>query len=339
MDISKYKNNGLSGLANLGNTCFINSCIQILSHTYELNYFLDNETYKLKLQNKYESALLIEWDNLRKMLWNQNCIISPGKFIKTIQKVAELKDVEIFTGYYQNDVSEFLLFLIDCFHTSLSRSVKMNILGIPENDKDKLAIQCFEMIKNTYSTDYSEIWNLFYAIHISEISQIDDGKILSMKPEPFFIINLPIPPNNKSPSLIDCLNYYIDGEIIENYNDETNKKITIKKRILFWSFPNILTIDLKRFNNKSQKNQIYITFPLDNLDLSEYIIGYKKELYKYELYGVCNHSGSTMGGHYTSYVKNANGKWYHYNDTSVSEVGLSESIVSPKAYVLFYRKK
>ena len=112
MDISKYKNNGLSGLANLGNTCFINSCIQILSHTYELNYFLDNDTYKLKLQNKYESALLIEWDNLRKMLWNQNCIISPGKFIKTIQKVAELKDVEIFTGYYQNDVSEFLLFFI-----------------------------------------------------------------------------------------------------------------------------------------------------------------------------------------------------------------------------------
>jgi len=215
----------------------------------------------------------------------------------------------------------------------------MNILGIPENDKDKLAIQCFEMIKNTYSTDYSEIWNLFYAIHISEISKIDDGTILSMKPEPFFIINLPIPPNKKSPSLIDCFNYYIDGEIIENYNDETNKKITIKKRILFWSLPNILTIDLKRFNNRSQKNQIYITFPLDNLDLSEYIIGYKKELYKYELYGVCNHSGSTMGGHYTSYVKNANGKWYHYNDTSVSEVGLPESIISPKAYVLFYRKK
>jgi len=339
MDISKYKNNGLSGLANLGNTCFINSCIQILSHTYELNYFLDNQTYKLKLQNKYDSALLIEWDNLRKMLWNQNCIISPGKFIKTIQKVADLKNIEIFTGYYQNDVSEFLLFLIDCFHTSLSRSVKMNILGIPENDKDKLAIQCFEMIKNTYSTDYSEIWNLFYAIHISEISKIDDGTILSMKPEPFFIINLPIPPNKKSPSLIDCFNYYIDGEIIENYNDETNKKITIKKRILFWSLPNILTIDLKRFNNRSQKNQIYITFPLDNLDLSEYIIGYKKELYKYELYGVCNHSGSTMGGHYTSYVKNANGKWYHYNDTSVSEVGLPESIISPKAYVLFYRKK
>lgn len=339
MDITKYENNGLSGLANLGNTCFINSCVQILSHTYELNHFLENESYKSKLKNKYDSALLIEWDNLRKMLWSQNCIVSPGKFIKTIQKVAHLKNMEIFTGYSQNDASEFLLFLIDCFHTALSRSVNMTIYGVPENEKDNLAIKCFEMIKKTYSTDYSEIWNLFYAVHVSEISRIDNGKILGTKPEPYFMVDLPIPPNNKQPSLIDCFEYYIDGEIIENYNDEeTNERVSIKKRILFWSFPNILAIDLKRFNGRAQKNQIYVTFPLDELDLSNYIIGYKKETYKYELYGVCNHSGSTMGGHYTSYVKNANGKWYHYNDTSVSEVGLNESIISPKAYVLFYRK-
>jgi ubiquitin C-terminal hydrolase len=340
MDITKYENKGLSGLANLGNTCFINSCIQILSHTYELNNFLDNESYKKKLKNKYDSALLLEWDNLRKILWDENCVVSPGKFIKTIQKVARSKKMDIFTGYSQNDVSEFLLFLIDCFHTALSREIKITISGKPDNDTDQLAIKCFEMIKNTYSKEYSEIWNLFYAVHVSEISRVDNGKVLRTNPEPFFMVDLPIPPNNKSPSLIDCFDYYVDGEIIENFkDDETNETINIKKRILFWSFPNILAIDLKRFNDRFQKNQIYVNFPLDDLDLSPYIIGYKKDNYKYELYGVCNHSGSTMGGHYTSYVKNANGKWYHYNDTLVSEVGVNESIISPKAYVLFYRKK
>jgi ubiquitin C-terminal hydrolase len=343
MDISKYENKGLSGLANLGNTCFINSCMQVLSHTYELNDFLNEETYKKKVKNKYESALILEWDNLRKILWSSNCIVSPGKFINTIQKIAQIKDMEIFTGYSQNDLSEFLLFLIDCFHSSLSREIKMSISGVPENETDYIAIQCFEMIKNMYSKEYSEIWNLFYGVHVSEITCLETDKQLKITPEPYFMINLPIPPDNKSPSLIDCFDLYVKGEILKDdnawYNEETKQKMDITKKIQFWSFPNILVIDLKRFNSKNQKNKILVSFPIDNLDLSKYVIGYKKNSYNYDLYGVCNHSGSVLGGHYTSYVKNANNKWYHYNDTNVNEVAELETIISPKAYCLFYRKK
>jgi len=341
MDIQNFKNKGLSGLANLGNTCFINSCMQVLSHTYELNYFLDKETYKSKLKKKYESALMVEWDNLRKILWTENCIVSPNKFLKTIQKVAEVKDRDIFTGYSQNDLPEFFLFLIDCFHTGLSREIKMTVSGNAETETDQIAVKCFEMIKQMYSKEYSEIWNLFYAVHVSEITCLKTGKQLKITPEPYFMIDLPIPSDNKSPSLIDCFNHYVVDEVLDGENcwiDHDKQRVEVKKRIQFWSFPNILVIDFKRFNERFQKNQILVDFPLDNLNLSPYVIGYKKEMYKYELYGVCNHSGSTMGGHYTSYVKNANGKWYHFNDTSVTEISES-SIVSPKAYVLFYRKK
>jgi len=182
MDIEIYKDKGLSGLANLGNTCFVNSCIQVLSHTYELNYFLEQETYKNKLKKKYDSALLLEWDNLRKIMWTSNCVISPGKFIKTVQKVAQLKGMEMFTGYSQNDLPEFMLFLIDCFHTSLSREIKMTISGVAENETDKIAVQCFEMIKNMYSKEYSEIWNIFYAVHVSEITNLETGEKIKNTP-------------------------------------------------------------------------------------------------------------------------------------------------------------
>lgn len=343
MNFETYKDKGLSGLTNLGNTCFLNSTMQVLSHTYELNNFLKMQTYKQKLNNKYDSALLIEWDELRTLLWNENCIVSPFKFVKTVQKLAQIKGLDMFTGFNQNDLPEFLIFVIDCFHTALSREVKMTIEGNVQDDKDKIAVKCFERIKQMYENDYSEIWRMFYGIHVSILEKLSDGQKISMIPEPFFIIDLPIPQENKSPSLLDCFELYIQGEVMDGDNsillEETNEKIAARKNIMFWSFPDILVIDVKRFNAMNRKNQIMIDFPLENLNLSKYVIGYDKESYIYDLYGVCNHSGSVIGGHYTSFVKNANGKWYHYNDTIVSEVAMEQHIKTPKAYCFFYRKR
>ena len=45
-----YIGGGRTGLANIGNTCYLNSCIQIFSHTYELNDFLsDKNIIRLKI--------------------------------------------------------------------------------------------------------------------------------------------------------------------------------------------------------------------------------------------------------------------------------------------------
>lgn len=346
MSFEKYKDKGLSGLTNLGNTCFLNSTMQVLSHTYELNIFLEMNTYKKKLNNKYDSALLLEWDELRNLLWKENCIVSPFKFVKTVQKLATLKGQDMFTGFHQNDLPEFLIFVIDCFHNALSREVNMTINGKIENEKDEIAVKCFERIKQMYENEYSEIWKIFYGIHVSVLENASTGKKISITPEPFFIINLPIPLNNKCPSLIDCFDLYVEYELMDGDNsiqiEGSNEKVSAKKSISFWSLPNILVIDIKRFNTSTtimKKNQIMIDFPLENLDLSKYIIGYDKSSYIYDLYGVCNHSGSLLGGHYTAFVKNMNNKWYHYNDTTVSEVKIEEQIKTPKAYCFFYRKQ
>eukprot|EP00742_Colponemidia_sp_Colp-10_P003548 GILJ01003779.1.p1 GENE.GILJ01003779.1~~GILJ01003779.1.p1 ORF type:complete len:1161 (+),score=247.88 GILJ01003779.1:139-3621(+) len=43
--------------------------------------------------------------------------------------------------------------------------------------------------------------------------------------------------------------------------------------------------------------------------------------YAYELFSILIHSGSALGGHYYAYIKSfENGRWYNFNDSSVSEI-------------------
>lgn len=353
MNFEKYKDNGLTGLSNLGNTCFLNAVVQVLSHTYELHEFLDKKTYRSRLNNKFDSILLLEWDELRTLLWSKHGCVAPLKFVKTVQELARIKGIDMFSGFHQNDLTEFLCMVIDCFHNALSREVKMNITGTSTTEKDVIALKCYEQIKARYTTDYSEMLKIFYGVHVSILEKVTDGEQISTVPESFFRIHLAIPPppppkkteSNTMTTLLDCFDLYIEPEKLDGDNcfkvEETNESIEVMKRIMFWSLPDILVLDFKRFYYQftNVKTQQLVDFPLSDLDLSKYVIGYKKETYIYDLYGICNHVGSATNGHYTSFVKNANGKWYHYNDTSVVEVMDTASMITAHAYCLFYRKQ
>jgi len=334
----KYKDKGLTGLANLGNTCFMNTTLQCLSHTYLFNDFLQKGTYKTKIKKKPEALVLMEWDKLRLMVWSENCIISPGGFLTSVQKVAKIKGKHLFTGFAQNDLPEFLTFIIDCFHTAMMREVNMKIKGDVLTDKDKVAKKCFDMMKNMYKKEYSEILDMFYGTHVSCVKG-EEGDILSCNPEPFLMLDLPVP-DTKNVSLIDCFNEYTKTEMLDDDNQYVNDEgiKVVAKQIEFWKFPDVLIVTLKRFTNSVQKNQCLVDFPLDNLDLSKYVVGYDPHSFNYELYGICNHSGGIMGGHYYAYVKNANNKWYNFNDSRVEEIKETE-LKTTYAYCFFYRKK
>jgi ubiquitin carboxyl-terminal hydrolase 8 len=338
---NKYTNKGITGLANIGNTCYINSCMQIISHTYELNDFLETGSYKKRINKIADSVVLVEWDKLREMMWSSNCTIAPWGFVKGIQKVALLKDRELFTGNAQNDVQEYLLFIIDCFHNSIRREVEMEITGDVINKTDKLAKVCYEMMRDMYKKDYSEILNIFYGIHVSQISSLDKNECLSLRPEPFSVLSLSIA-QVRNPTIFDCLDLYCKKETLEGenawFNEDLNRHQNVSRGIIFWSLPNILIIDLKRWSYDGRKNGVSVSVELSNIDFSDYVKGYNSCSYIYDLYGVANHSGGSAGGHYTASIKNANGKWYEFNDTFVKEIN-GNNIVSSKSYCFFFRKK
>ena len=80
-----------------------------------------------------------------------------------------------------------------------------------------------------------------------------------------------------------------------------------------------------------------VDFPLD-LNLEKYVYGYNANTATYQLYGVCNHYGNVQNGHYTAFVKNLSNEWLHFNDESVRPIS-SANVITPNAYILFYRKK
>lgn len=341
-NFNKYQDMGLTGLANIGNTCYLNSCMQIISHTYELNDFLNNKNYKKKLNKNSDTLLLVEWDNLRELMWSSNCTIAPNGFVNAVKNVSLAKDIDIFSNYSQNDIQEYILFLLDCFHNALSREVEMEITGKSLNKTDDYALKCYNMMKNIYSKEYSEILNIFFGTQVTELKSIQSEEVLSIIPEPFSVLSLPIPNDIKEPTLYDCFDLYCKTEQLLGddsiTNEKTNKKEDVNKKIMFWELPNILIIDLKRWNENGNKNNKLVSAGIDDVDFTKYVIGYNKNDSIYDLYGVCNHSGGSMGGHYTSYIKNANNKWYEFNDTIVNKIDES-NIITEKSYCFFYRKK
>ena len=335
---------GKSGLENIGNTCFMNSGIQCLSHVIELTkYFLSNSFVKdIPLKDgkpiRKEFLILKEWVVLLQGIWEKNQLLRPVSFKNMISQFYNQ-----FAGTRQHDSHEFLAFLIELLHQSLYSQCKVTVHGTPKTEEHKMSLEALEQWKKYYEKEYSIFIELFYGQEYQTIKPLEenDENYISKNYPPFSYLHLPIPYDKQNKcSIYDCLNYYYDTTILENDNkyywEEKKKYVKAKKIIKIWKPPKILIISIKRFPKVGKKLGTKIEYPINGLDLTDFVIRKKMSNYLYDLFAISNHIGNYYTGHYFSYCKGTNGEWNEFNDLSISKIN-SLPNESDTAYVLFYR--
>lgn len=198
----KACDSGTIGLVNLGNTCYMNSALQCLTHVPELaNYFLSGY-YRNEINRDnpigYEGRIAEAFGKLLDSLLGRD---SSG----TSYSCRPFRSVighynSVFGGYQQQDSQEFLAFLLDGLHEDLNRIIKKPATEKPElRDEDANNIQAISKLadeswKRHRLRNDSVIVDLFTGLYKSTIV-CPICSLTSVTFDPFTDLTLPVPSN------------------------------------------------------------------------------------------------------------------------------------------------
>ena len=317
------------GLTNLGNTCFMNTSLQLLIHSEDFIQRLLGES----IDPRYNPITSKFFDLCQEMSSTRGISsITPSEFKQKFGSKHSL-----FRGYGQNDTQEFCRVLLEDMNSELNIiKHKPQYKELVTNGKDKQ--QCDrEFDKLFRSRESSIVMDSFYGQIINIFTCACDYQTYSFQK----ILDLPLLIGDNN-NIYDLLDEYFTDETIkfETKCENCRKKKKHKKETKFSQPPNILILSFQRINWRTKrKNSCSIRFS-EELNIKKYIdedCGHRKECL-YTLYGIGNHSGTIDFGHYYAYIKLNDKNWYEFNDSRVRKIGYIDTN-SNTAYTLFYKKQ
>lgn len=231
-------NQGIVGIKNIGNTCYMNSAMQCLVHIDFLKNFL--------IQNEFEP--MINEDNpigangdlikslaaLMKEYWNtHDNYVTPYSFKRCVSKY-----MPAFEGYSHHDSQEFLSQLLDTCHEDTNQILKKPYISTPtlqpgaKSDKQMARESWILHLKRNNSFFIHNFFGQFR----SEI-ECPLCKSIYLKFDCFQVISLPIPSKQE-----DSLDFFL---IIND--QKTNKALKTRFRAKSYSnFNDVAISDFKR---------------------------------------------------------------------------------------------
>lgn len=329
--------NALIGIHNQSNSCYMNSVIQSLLGSRDFTNIIFNSerdvTTKPRLITSQLLKLLIF---IKQSSLTQHKPVSIEEF-----KHACATKCDDFKGNNQEDCAEFCQFLLD----TLNDELKLNSPLLPNNPPTNDSINTPEKAWLQYSySNNSPITQRFVGQLESKLHCQRCGK-KKLTYETFSILSLPIP-NVPNCNIMECFRQFFRPHQLLSPNQwfcESCKQNTDStQQYLMTKKPQMLIIQLKRFNNHLNKNNCFIQYPVI---LDEKYTGFSEPsgtngspMFKYQLYSVVCHRGSINAGHYTTYVYKGNQKgWYYFDDTIYRPIQIPTEFITPDAYLLFYK--
>lgn len=310
--------NGLRGLLNLGSTCFMNSVVQVLTHTPVLRDYFFTEDHEC---SDPPGKCLIT--NLFRDFYTGDKIpLILSEFLQLIWKQAPHLN-----GHKQQDAHEFFIACLDIFHNHCKSS---------ETTGTKSRRYCSCIVHQVFA---GSLQSDLVCQKCKDISSTVDPSIDCS-------LDLASGDVGTPKTLEDCLTRYTGAETVHFMCKNCQTLMT--KQLSFKALPIVICFQLKRFETSQVRNRKISTkvrYP-EVLDMTPFMTkGEEGEMppmpidNTYILFAVINHLGESLeGGHYLSYIRYDDTVWFRCNDLIISEADI-EQVLASEGYLLFYHKE
>lgn len=319
-----------SGLVNLGNSCFMNSCLQCLVYTPPLQNYISSSHHTRKCVTSSFCLFCQLHKDLPNILGKvKGSSFSPTSIFRSLSKISSC-----LRPGRQEDAHEFLMNTLDMLQ--------------------KNALKCHgRKIKDDRVKETSVIHRIFGGYLRSQVKCLQ-CKYESNTYEPCLHLSLEI---SAGRSVYRALKQFTLSERLTGANkyfcERCNHKEEASKQMTIFEPPLILILHLKRFSymsgirdfggyglfsrHGSGKINKHISYD-EALSLDPFMSYQHPGGVNFSLYGVLVHAGMSMNsGHYYSYIKSPAGNWHQMNDSLVRSCTMND-VLEQKAYMLFYTR-